>query len=461
MAGNRAAPPRRAAALVVRRASRDVARVVPRPKGHRRGAGAAALRPRRQHPRRRPAHRRRAPGSSSSASASISPRSTPTASRSSAAIARGRGAVRACRYRFEYAERRKNVALFVSRYGHCLHDLLWRHRARRAARATIRAGHLEPPRPRGRRRALRHPVPRRPGHRRTTSARGGRSSCALVRRRTTSTSSCSPATCRSSRPSSSSAYRGRIINIHHSFLPAFVGAAALPPGARARREAHRRDGALRDRGPRRGPDHRAGRRARLAPRRRRRPGPQGPRPREDGARPRGARCTSRTACSSTGTRPWSSTDSAAELEGARERSLDLAREGLAAFADRPLRRRAPRVPVSPARPKKARAAPGGRGATGRRDDGTTGRRDDRTTGMEKPVCPLGRRALPFRDFTKYLRQNARWGSKADCRRDSARAVGAAGVSWRQPLAAGASVVAPRGRLATPAKEGGTVNERIS
>jgi formyltetrahydrofolate deformylase len=31
-------------------------------------------------------------------------------------------------YRIAYAERRKNVAIFVSRQGHCLHDLLWRHR---------------------------------------------------------------------------------------------------------------------------------------------------------------------------------------------------------------------------------------------------------------------------------------------------------------------------------------------
>jgi formyltetrahydrofolate deformylase len=31
-------------------------------------------------------------------------------------------------YRLEYGHRRKNVAVFVSRYGHCLHDLLWRHR---------------------------------------------------------------------------------------------------------------------------------------------------------------------------------------------------------------------------------------------------------------------------------------------------------------------------------------------
>ena len=31
-------------------------------------------------------------------------------------------------YRFEGGESRKGVAVFVSRYGHCLHDLLWRHR---------------------------------------------------------------------------------------------------------------------------------------------------------------------------------------------------------------------------------------------------------------------------------------------------------------------------------------------
>ena len=39
---------------------------------------------------------------------------------------------------------------------------------------------------------------------------------------------------------------GRCINIHHSFLPGFKGAQALPPGVRARREADRRDRALCD-----------------------------------------------------------------------------------------------------------------------------------------------------------------------------------------------------------------------
>ena len=30
-------------------------------------------------------------------------------------------------YRLQHAEPQKRVALFVSRFGHCLHDLLWRH----------------------------------------------------------------------------------------------------------------------------------------------------------------------------------------------------------------------------------------------------------------------------------------------------------------------------------------------
>jgi formyltetrahydrofolate deformylase len=33
------------------------------------------------------------------------------------------------RWRIAWSDRRKRMALFVSRYDHCLHDLLWRHRA--------------------------------------------------------------------------------------------------------------------------------------------------------------------------------------------------------------------------------------------------------------------------------------------------------------------------------------------
>ena len=43
-------------------------------------------------------------------------------------------------------------------------------------------------------------------------------------RPTTSSSSCSPATCAFLSPAVIAAYPSRIINIHHSFLPAFAGA---------------------------------------------------------------------------------------------------------------------------------------------------------------------------------------------------------------------------------------------
>ena len=52
------------------------------------------------------------------------------------------------------------------------------------------------------------------------------------------------------------------VDQHPPQLPAELqGSEALPPGVRARREAGRRDRALRHARPRRGPDHRAGRHA--------------------------------------------------------------------------------------------------------------------------------------------------------------------------------------------------------
>ena len=50
-----------------------------------------------------------------------------------------------------------------------------------------------------------------------------------------------------------------VINIHHSFLPAFAGANPYMRAKAAGGEADRGHGSLRDRGSRRGPDHRAGR----------------------------------------------------------------------------------------------------------------------------------------------------------------------------------------------------------
>ena len=49
----------------------------------------------------------------------------------------------------------------------------------------------------------------------------------LARRRTASSSSCSPATCSCSTPASSPASRERVINVHPSLLPAFPGIGAI------------------------------------------------------------------------------------------------------------------------------------------------------------------------------------------------------------------------------------------
>ena len=76
------------------------------------------------------------------------------------------------------------------------------------------------------------------------------------------------------------------INIHHSFLPAFVGADPYRPRPRARRQADRRHRPLRHRGPRRRPDHRSGRDPGQPPRRGRRPDADRPRHRAPGPRPR-------------------------------------------------------------------------------------------------------------------------------------------------------------------------------
>ena len=91
---------------------------------------------------------------------------------------------------------------------------------------------------------------------------------------------------------------------HPPLVPAELqGRQALPPGLRPRGEADRRDRALRDRRPRRGPDHRAGRdprrpQPRPGPARRRRPRRRGP-----GAVPRRALALRVDGCSSTATGP--------------------------------------------------------------------------------------------------------------------------------------------------------------
>ena len=119
---------------------------------------------------------------------------------------------------------------------------------------------VEPPRPRAAGAAVRHPVPPHPGDRghqaggRGAAARAG----ARARRRPRGAGALHAGAVRRGLQGAR-----RPGDQHPPQLPAELqGREALPPGVRARREARRRDRALRDARPRRGPDHRAGRHAR-------------------------------------------------------------------------------------------------------------------------------------------------------------------------------------------------------
>ena len=109
---------------------------------------------------------------------------------------------------------------------------------------------------------------------------------------------------------------------HPPLVPAELqGRAALPPGLRPRREAGRRDRALRHRRPRRGPDHRAGRDARRPRLRRRRSSPP-------------PAATSRARCSPA---PSAGTPSRACCSTAQDRRLPLtARSGRAGRSSLPM-----------------------------------------------------------------------------------------------------------------------------
>ncbi len=123
------------------------------------------------------------------------------------------------RWRLADADRPKRMAILVSREDHCLVDLLWRHRRGEldAEIPLVISNHAD----------LRadveafgipfHHVP--VDATASPSPRRACSSCCA-----TSTWSCWPATCRSSRGEFLSGARRPIINIHHSFLPAFAGA---------------------------------------------------------------------------------------------------------------------------------------------------------------------------------------------------------------------------------------------
>ena len=185
------------------------------------------------------------------------------------------------------ATSRPRVAIFVSKHEHCLYDLLVRHRAGEL-RVRGRDGDLEPRRSRRRSRstsACRFTTCR---SRAETRRRRRRPRSCDAARRHRSISSCSRATCRSCRPTFVARYPSRIINIHHSFLPAFVGAKpyrqAYEQGVKLIGATSHYVTAELDQGP---IIEQATIRV-LAPRLRRRSRPQGPRPREARARRRRA-----------------------------------------------------------------------------------------------------------------------------------------------------------------------------
>jgi formyltetrahydrofolate deformylase len=123
-------------------------------------------------------------------------------------------------YRIAYAEHRKNVALFVSRQGHCLHDLLWRHRIGELPcriRAVI-SNHRDLEEVAGQFAVPFHHVPIAADDK--TSAEEAQ--VALLQ----SYEIDLVVFARYMQIASGelmARYAGRIINIHHSFLPAFVG----------------------------------------------------------------------------------------------------------------------------------------------------------------------------------------------------------------------------------------------
>ena len=123
-------------------------------------------------------------------------------------------------HRFAESSERKRVAIMVSREDHCLSDLLWRWRsgelgAELVAVISNHPDHADQVASLG---LPFHHVPVEAGAKEAAERAGA----GAARRR--STCSSSPATCRSSPPSSSQRLGAPAINIHHSFLPAFVGA---------------------------------------------------------------------------------------------------------------------------------------------------------------------------------------------------------------------------------------------
>jgi formyltetrahydrofolate deformylase len=123
-------------------------------------------------------------------------------------------------WRLQYAEQKKNVAIFVSRHGHCLHDLLTRHRIGELGCAVrfVIGNHPDLADVSAQFGVDFHHVPVTPGDRRPAEERAEillrehRVDLVIFARYMQIVS-----------PDFVERHRERIINIHHSFLPAFIG----------------------------------------------------------------------------------------------------------------------------------------------------------------------------------------------------------------------------------------------
>ena len=149
-------------------------------------------------------------------------------------------------YRLVYAEPRKKVAIFVSRYEHCLYDLLSRHRPGELP-CDIRLVIANHPDLEDVAAHFGVAVPRLPGRRPTTSRRRGARARAAAKTTPIDLVVLARYMQILSRGLRAAAFESRD-HQHPPLVPAGVRRpAAVPPGVRARREAHRRDGPLRDR----------------------------------------------------------------------------------------------------------------------------------------------------------------------------------------------------------------------
>ena len=151
---------------------------------------------------------------------------------------------------------RPRIAIFVSKYDHCLQDLLYRHQSGEfpCDIPLIISNHPDNQRIADFYRIPYFVLPVTKDNKREVEQK----QIALVREHKPAISSCWPATCRSCPMSYRDDDPQSLINIHHSFLPAFVGSKTLPSSLPARSEADRRHRPLRHPGTRRRPHHRTG-----------------------------------------------------------------------------------------------------------------------------------------------------------------------------------------------------------